>query len=55
MHCHDHLAAIFVTPFLAAARLGNHRKTLTTSLALQTGYRRLTAPRVRSFLPLWAI
>ena len=28
MHGHDHLAAIFVTPFLVAARLGNHRKTM---------------------------
>jgi len=28
MHCHDHLAAIVVTPFLVAARLGNHRKTI---------------------------
>ena len=28
MHCHDHLAAIFVTPFLVAAGLGNHRKTM---------------------------
>jgi hypothetical protein len=28
MHCHDHLAAIFVTPFLVTARLGNHRKTI---------------------------
>jgi len=28
------------------------RKTLTTSFALQTGYRRLTAPRARSFLHL---
>ena len=28
MHCHDHLASVFVTPFLVAARLGNHRKTM---------------------------
>ena len=28
MHGHDHLSAIFVTPFLVAARLGNHRKTM---------------------------
>ena len=28
MHGHNHLSAIFVTPFLVAARLGNHRKTM---------------------------
>ena len=28
VHGHDHLAAVFVTPFLVAARLGDHRKTM---------------------------
>jgi hypothetical protein len=28
MHCNDHLAAIFMTPFLVAPRLGNHHKTI---------------------------
>jgi hypothetical protein len=28
MHCHNHLASIFMTPFLVTARLGNHRKTI---------------------------
>lgn len=28
VHCHDHLAAILVPPFLVAAGLGNHHKTI---------------------------